>query len=112
MNENKNNWNAHEFRVYLMLFAANADFELTLEEKELIVSKASKAEYLHIHKVFEKDNDYERINCILSFREQYFSSEKAVEKLTKEIYELLEADGKSNVNEKNLMMGLTKLLKN
>lgn len=105
------NMNPHEFKIYMMLFAAHADFELSPEEKALILSKTRKKEYLHIHEVFEKDNDYERIECILSYREKYFPSKTAVENLLKELYQLLEADGKSNVNEKNFMMGLRKLLK-
>jgi hypothetical protein len=52
MNENKANWNSHDFKVYLLLYAANADFELTAEEKQLINAKTTKTEYQHVHKIF------------------------------------------------------------
>ncbi len=111
MNENILNWNAHEFKVYLLLFAANADFELTKEEKESILLKATKTEYQHIHKIFEKDTDIERIETILSFREQFFNTEKNAEKIIAEIFKFLNSTGEFNTNEENFFRIFKKILK-
>ena len=110
MNENKQNWNSHEFKVYLLLYAANADFELTQTEKQIIHTKASKSEYKHIHSVFENDSDYDRIETILNFKDKFFATEQETEKLLKEINELLKVDHELDLYEKNFFRVLQKLL--
>ena len=112
MKENKSNWNSHEFMVYLLLYAANADFELSEEEKQIILLKATKTEYQHIHKIFEKNTDFERLEIILSFREQFFPTEKGAEKIIKEVFALLNTDKELNLNEKNFFRIFKKILKN
>jgi len=111
MNEKKIKWNAHEFKVYLFLYAANADFELKEEEIHIILSKATKSEYQHIQKIFEKDTDIERIETILTFREQFFPTEKDADRIINEIYKLLNADGELNINEENFFRIFKKILK-
>jgi hypothetical protein len=111
MNENILNWNSHEFKVYLLLYVANADFELKAEEKQIILSKATKTEYQYIHEVFEKDSDFERIETILSYKEKFFPTEQDTEMLIKEIAELLNADGEYNLYERNFFRMLQKILR-
>jgi len=76
----------------------------------MIVSKATKNEYIHILKVFEKDNDVKRLETILSFREIFFPTEKDVEKLLTDILAQLNIDEELNVNEKSFFNILSKLL--
>ena len=111
MSINKQNWNYHEFKVYLLLYAANADFELKKEEKQLIHSKATKSEYKHIHNVFELDSDYDRIETILSYKEQFYPTEKETKKLLTEINELLIVDHDLDLYERNFFRILQKLLR-
>ena len=111
MNENKSNWNYSEFRIYLLLYAAHADFELKEEEKQRILTNATQDEYRHINKVFEKDSDFERIETILSFREQFFPTGQDTERLIKEIAGLLNADDEFNLYERNFLLILQKILR-
>ncbi len=111
MNENISKWNSHEFKVYLLLHAAHADFELKEEEKQKILSKATKTEYQHVYKVFKEDTDFERMETILLFREQFFPTEKDTEKIIQEIFELLNADEEFTLNEKNFFRIFKKTLK-
>ena len=111
MDENRLKWSSNEFRVYLLLYAANADFELKEEEKQLILSKAKMAEYLHIHKIFENDSDFEKIETILLFRQQFYPTEQDIERLIKEIAQLLKSDKEYNLYERNFFGMLQKLLR-
>ncbi|MCX6270958.1 MAG: hypothetical protein NTU44_07010 [Bacteroidetes bacterium] len=111
MNDKGTDWNYHEFKVYLLLYAANADFELKEEEKQKILSKATWEEYKHIHKVFEKDSDFERIEKILSFRDQFFPTEEEIGKLLTDVSELFETDDDYNTNERNFFVMLKKFLR-
>lgn len=111
MKENTANWNEHEFKVYLLLYAANADFQLSDEEKETILSKASQEEFKHVNKRFEKDNDFERLETILSFREKFFPTDSDIEKLIKELCRFLSCDDGMNLYERNFFILLKKLLR-
>ena len=111
MDENRLKWSSNEFRVYLLLYAANADFELKEEEKQLILSKAKMTEYLHIYQIFENDSDFARIETILSFREQFYPTDQDIERLIKEIAQLLKSDKEYNLYERNFFGMLQKLLR-
>lgn len=110
MNENKLNWNKDEFKTYLLLYAANADFKLQDEEKQLIAARISGAACKHIEKQFEKDNDFVRLETLLSYREKFFPTEQGAENLLKEISEMLFADDKYCCNEENFFKMLKKIL--
>jgi hypothetical protein len=110
MKETTANWNEHEFKVYLLLYAANADFHLSEEEREIILSKASQDEFKHVSKAFEKDNDFERLETILSFREKFYPTDSDIERLKKDLCELLSCDDGMNLYERNFFILLKKLL--
>jgi hypothetical protein len=110
MIEDKSNWYYHEFRVYLLLYAAHADFEMNPTERQKIRSKATDKEYRHICKVFDNDSDYERIETIQSYREKFYPTPEFAEKLMKEIAALLDADEDENLYERNFYRMMRKLL--
>lgn len=112
MESNKHQWNYYEFRTYLLLYAANADFVVQKEEHELILANSSKKEYQHIHKIFCKDSDFERIETIQSFREQFFPKEEDVDRILSEVSVLLNVDEDINLYERNFYMMLEKILRN
>ncbi len=111
MKESRSDWNYHEFKVYLLLYAAYSDFDLAEEEKKKILANATKEEYQVIHKVFEKHSDVERIETILSFREQFFPTEKKTETLIAEVAEFLNVDEDLNLYERNFFAILQKILR-
>ena len=73
METQKPNWTYNEFLAYLLLYAANADLGVNRDEKEMLFSKVSFEDYKHIRKVFEDASDYESLQTILTFREEYFN---------------------------------------
>jgi CRISPR/Cas system endoribonuclease Cas6 (RAMP superfamily) len=111
MKTDKNHWTRHEFKAYLLLYAANADLDLQWEEKQLILSKTNGAQFYQVLDIFQKDNDYERIERIQSFRHLYFSSEKESEDLIREVLNLLNSDGTFNIYENHFYIMMKKILK-
>ncbi|MBE0640222.1 MAG: hypothetical protein IH598_17040 [Bacteroidales bacterium] len=111
MSKITSNWNEHEFRVYLLLYAANADFTLNEEEKEKIQANATQQEYLEISRAFEKANDQERLETILSFREQYFPTDQHIELLLQDVCGILKCDERYNIYERSFFILLKKLLR-
>ncbi len=107
----KSSWTYEDFMAYLMLYAASADLEINEEEKEMLFTKVSPEEYAHVHKIFEKKNDYERLQTIKSFKDSFYNTSPAQEKLLRDLKDMFLADEKYNSIENAIFMGLKKVLK-
>jgi len=105
------NWTRDELKAYLLIFCANADFVETKEESDMIHSKVSDSKYTKLHDEFEHDNDYKSIQKIESTIKRFNYSDSEIDALAVEIKELFLVDGKFDILEKNLMMGLNKIIR-
>ena len=100
-------WSEQEFEAYLLLFCSNADLEESEEERELILDKVGEDTYKRMHREFEKDNDYQRIQKIQSHIEHNEVSKDQVNALCKNLYS---SDGDFNYMEKNIHRALKRIL--
>jgi hypothetical protein len=110
MAEQKPDWTYNEFLAFILLYAAHADFDVTREEKEILFSKVGVDEYRSIKKSFDSKNDYERLQTIKLFREDYFSDDAGIEKLLSDLKELFLADEEYNSVENAVFLGLKRNL--
>ena len=111
MEEYNTSWSKPQLKAYILLYCAHADFTESKEEKALILSKISGGSYGNIHQEFDADNDYQSIQKILSSLSRLGYSSENIEQLITEIRALFFSDGEFNILEKNLMMGLSRLLR-
>jgi uncharacterized protein (DUF2225 family) len=78
MSDFETKWSKIEFKTYLLVYCANADYVETEEEKEIIMSKVQKEVLKKIHKEFDNDNDYQRIQKIVHTANRFsYTHEKA-----------------------------------
>ncbi len=110
MEDYTTNWSRNEFKAYLLLYCANADFIETTEESEIIKSKIDSETYNSIHKEFNNDNDYQSLQKILSTIKRFEYSEEQIDILFSKIKELFLSDGEYDTIERNLYIGLKHLL--
>lgn len=111
MSQENTNWSREEFEAYLLFYAANADFVESEEEKKVIHSKVSETAYAKMHAEFEKDKDFTRIQKIINTAERFELSKQEVDGLFSEIAEIFEADGKVDILEREIFIGLKRVLK-
>lgn len=111
MSEYRTKWSKEEFEAYLLFYCANADYVETPEEKELIHNKISEEVYTAIHLEFNKDNDYIRIQKIIDSAERLELSKQEIDDFYKEIEELFNVDGKFDILEREIYIGLKRVLK-
>lgn len=111
MTELHTNWSRLEFKAYLMLYAANANFFESEEEKEMVHNLVSDKTYQSIHREFEKDNDYQSIEKILLNIDKYEYDKNDLDVLIADIQLLFNADGKVDTLEENMLRGLKHLLR-
>lgn len=111
MSEIKTNWSKPEFKAYLMLYAANANYFESEEEVEMIKALVSKDAYKTIHREFDKDNDYQSIQKILFTIDKYGYSINELNHLVDDIKELFNADGEFDILEENMLRAIKNLLR-
>jgi hypothetical protein len=111
MKEKRQDWTYSEFRTYLLLYAANADFVIKDEEKEVILEGSNKKELKHIAIEFDKDTEAEKLDTILWFKDKYYPNKEDVDKLIDEVIEIFTADNEVHHFERNFLMFLEKLLR-
>jgi hypothetical protein len=103
------NWTKEELKIYILIYCANADFSESKLELDYIKSKIQTNNFEKIHNEFEKDNDYQSIQKILSsIKEHHYEND---ESLLREIMELFLIDDRFDILEQNLYMGLKHILK-
>ena len=111
MKDIENHWTKEEFKIYLLLYCAHADFTESTAEMDLIKLKGQHSNFDKIHAEFDKDNDYQSIQKIQSAFTALGYSANEIESLYDEIKELFLSDGKYDVLEQNLYIGLRHILK-
>jgi len=100
-----------EFLTYLLLFATHADFKFDAEERSHILSKVDEGTFNRVNRIFERQNDIQRIDQIRYYMEKGKYSKADVATLTHEVLKLFKADGDYSTLEQNLMIGLKRILK-
>ena len=111
MSEITTDWTKAEFKAYLLLYAANANYFESEDEVEMIKSLVTKDEYKTIHREFDKDNDYQSIQKILYTVEKYKYSVNELNHLVDDINALFNADGEFDILEENMLRALKRLFK-
>ena len=103
-------WTREEFKAYILLYAARANFFEDEGEKEAILAMVNPLTYKRIHKELEEDNDYQSIQKILFSIEKHNYSKERVEFLISDIQKIFDASGKSDILEENMLRSLRKLM--
>jgi hypothetical protein len=88
----ENNWSYEEFHAFVMLYAANADSQITPEEEDQIIPTLSKEQYENVKKSFKKCSDSEALDVILSYRDQYFPTQKDRAEIIADMQRIYKAD--------------------
>ena len=104
------NWTKDELHAYILIYCAAADFIETEEEKAFLKEKANIPNYAILHKEFEKDNDFTRVQKILKTHEILKLKNETIDNLLEEIKDLFLSDGDYSILEQNVMRELKRLL--
>lgn len=107
----KTNWTKEEFQIYLFIYCMNADYNETIEELDILKLKSLDSElYLKTHSEFEQDNDYQSIQKIQYAIDDLGYTKEDIDNLFIEVKDLFLSDGKFDILEQNLMLGLKRVV--
>lgn len=104
------NLKEEEFHAYMLLFATHADFEDKESEKEFVLSKVDRETLERVKKLFDRQNDIQRIDTIRDSFHALGKSKNDLDALVKELTALFNVDGEFNQVEHNLLIGLKRIL--
>ena len=107
-NSYKTTWTKKEFKAYVLLYCSQADYSESNAERGLIVNKVGKDNYNHIYEELDKDNDYTRVQKIMTTSKRMNYNH---EQLVADMKEVFFADGEFDVLEQNMLLSLKRILK-
>lgn len=86
------NWTYAEFHAFMMLYAANTDGHITVEEEQLIAPTLTSEEYSRIKSVFMACDDADALDIMWSYKDKYCRSEADKEKILADMQEIYKAN--------------------
>ena len=111
MEEVNPTWSYDQFKAYLLIFAAESNNIITIEEKDFIEAKFDSLLIKTVQKEINNDNDFQRIQKIMAFIEHNNLSKIDLDRLLEEIHTVYLSDGKFDAVEKGVFQFLEKLFK-
>ena len=111
MEEVNPTWSYDQFKAYLLIFAAESNNIITIEEKDFIEAKFDSLLIKTVQKEINNDNDFQRIQKIMAYIEQNNLSKPDLDELLKEINTVYQSDGKFDSVEQGIFQFLEKLFK-
>ena len=104
-------WSYDHFKTYLLIFAAESNQVITVEEKDYIEYQFDTLLIKIVQKEINKDNDFQRIQKIMAYIEQNNLCKTDLDELLKEIHTIYQSDGKFDSVEQGVFQFLEKLFK-
>ena len=103
-------WTREEFKAYLLLYAANANYFETEEEKDTILSMVNADTYRRIHRELDRDNDFQSIQKIQYHLDKFGYTPEGVERLLNDINRIFDANGEHNEMNDTIQRAMRRLL--
>jgi len=103
-------WSKQEFKAYVLLYAAQCDYEETDEEMKVVHGLISDGSFQKIHKEIDGDNDFVSIQKIMYNLEKFNYTNADADLLLNEIRELFLHGSNFNILENNMLLCLKRIL--
>lgn len=102
--------NKEEFKILVMLYAANIDGNIQSEEVKVMLEKSGFYMVEKMENLFSKMNDAEVLECIHENKAQYAATEDDRLDLIHDLCAIIEADEKVSVMEEQMVRGMRRVL--
>lgn len=99
-----------EFKVLVMLYAANIDSNIHQDEVDRILEKTDAATYEKVRKMFNKMSDTEILSSIQDNKAQYLADATEKQQLLNDVHSIIASDGRHSAMESHLSRVLKKVL--
>lgn len=103
--------NKDEFKVMVMLYAANIDGNIQSDEVKVMLKKTDFDMVENVEKLFAKMSDMEVLECIRENKALYAATEADRLDLIHDLCAIIEADEKVSAMEEQMVRGMRRVLK-
>ncbi len=101
-----------DFKSFLLIYLAEADYRVTEEEKTFILSHVTLPKYESIKRIIDKISDYECLEIVDTYKNRFLPDLASRTAFIAEMEQLYAADSRHSVLERNMILGLKKILLN
>ncbi|MCR5013407.1 MAG: hypothetical protein K6A28_01385 [Bacteroidales bacterium] len=102
--------NKQEFKVLVMLYAANVDGNIQSDEVRIMLEKTDFDTVDKVEKMFDKMSDAEVITCIRENKPLYITTEGDRLEILADICAIIEADEQCTATEEFMVSAIRRLL--
>ncbi len=102
----------NEFYAYMLTYAVQADFKVSADEKEFILSRIPEELYNKVSRILDMDTDYEAIQRIVANVREHNYDSKNPDKIIDDVRAAMNSDGEMDSTELAAFVGLRRLLRN
>jgi hypothetical protein len=102
--------NLDDFTCFLLTYVAEANYRITEGEKEIILAHVSPEKYERIVTFINNRSDYECLQLIDYYRNEFLTDNEKRTALLAEMEALYQADEQHSVLEQNMIRALRKLI--
>lgn len=99
-----------EFKVLVMLYAANIDSNIHQDEVYEILQKTDAATYEKVRKMFNKMSDTEILSSIQDNKAQYLADATEKQQMLDDVHSIIAADDRHSAMENQLIRELKRVL--
>ena len=101
---------AEDYKSFLLTYLAEADFKVTREEREIILKHISADRYDSLKHLIDRMSDFECLKVIGEYKRIHLTNQADLDALIAEMEEVYNANKHKSVLEKNMLLGLKKVL--
>lgn len=99
-----------DFMSYCLLYAADADFNITKQDVILVASNIEPEDFVRVYNVFEMDGDKAKIERINEHKSLYIKNEEEKREFLDRIKEVFFTDRVNESVERSVMLMLKNIL--
>jgi len=99
-----------ELKTFLLIYAANADYEFNEREIKFIKERTSLETFKKMFDLFQKSSEYQALKVIISHKEAYFKNDEQKKEMYDELTDLFKIDGEYSRGEKVFLNFLDKMM--
>ncbi len=110
MSKIPDNWTYEAFHAFAMLYAANADSEITEQEESLIKEQITPEVYAEIKTIFDTCDDADCLDGMLQYRAKYVSTPEDKARILKDMSDVFEVNHRYVQIERELLHILNRML--
>lgn len=104
------NWTYDEFLCFLLIYVSHVDIDYSDDEKDRLKRMFSEELYDKVYKVFDDMSDYQSLQKVLSYKEEFYPTPEKKKEVMDNIKIQFFVDGEYSVMEKEVFHFLEKML--